>query len=224
MTLLKISIHFKQIWRHVILTKNQLRLVQPAGRKFVFPDGKVIQICLRNNKRLFFNLSLNIWLTNVNFRSTLMLYLAVVFDLKIYDFVSVDFTEEHCCCWSIQWSKKPGGKVLRNILDHSFWRKIMGVGIRRRVQYREFRVFKAVRNCRKWILAIVAHSCSACWRNIESSCFEKNLQAFIVFSSGFQWDRRGRWIAGKALCVNLLRSVGGTLIGPNCIERADSFV
>ncbi len=111
--------------------------------------------------------------------------------------------------------QKPGGKVLKNLLDGCFAGSLYVVNPKLdEVQgVRSFRDVKDVPETECAILAIAAKYCPAA---VEVLAKEKNTRAFIILSAGFSEENA----EGKALekqITEIVDSVGGALIGPNCI-------
>lgn len=110
---------------------------------------------------------------------------------------------------------KPGGKVLKNLLDGNFQGELYAVNPKAdRVQgvksYRDVSDLPAV-DCA--ILAIAAKYCPAA---VEILAREKHTKAFIILSAGFSEENE----EGKKLekqIIEIVDGVGGALIGPNCI-------
>ncbi|MGZ5245238.1 MAG: CoA-binding protein, partial [Bacteroidia bacterium] len=112
-------------------------------------------------------------------------------------------------------TSKPGGKVLQNILNHHFAGKLFGVNPKEK-QVQGIECFPDCESLPNVDMAIIAIAANQVEATLKTLAYEKNCKAFIVFSAGF--SETG--VAGKALeerCVEIINSVGGTLIGPNCI-------
>lgn len=110
---------------------------------------------------------------------------------------------------------KPGGKVLFNVLAHAFQGKVYGVNPRE-TEVQGIVCFPDCEALPLVDLAIIAVAASQVEATLETLAFRKNCKAFILFSAGF--SETGA--AGKALeerCAAIVNTVGGTLIGPNCI-------
>lgn len=111
--------------------------------------------------------------------------------------------------------QKPGGKVLKNLSDGNFKGGLYVVNPKMDVvqgikSYRDVKDLPQV-DCA--ILAIAAKFCPAA---VEMLVREKNTRAFIILSAGFSEENA----EGKLLeqqIVKTIDSVGGALIGPNCI-------
>lgn len=110
---------------------------------------------------------------------------------------------------------KPGGKVLKNILDHSFDGEIFGVNPKEKSVQGQA-CFHSCEEVPNVDLAIIAIAAQYVEETIRVLALKKNCKAFIVFSSGFgEIGDEGKAIERR--CVEIVESVGGTLIGPNCI-------
>lgn len=111
--------------------------------------------------------------------------------------------------------QKPGGKVLKNLLDGHFQGALYVVNpkmdaVQGVKSYRDVKDLPAV-DCA--VLAVAAKYCPAA---VEVLAKEKHTRAFIILSAGFSEENA----EGKALerrIVETVDSVGGALIGPNCI-------
>lgn len=110
---------------------------------------------------------------------------------------------------------KPGGKVVYNILAHHYPGQLYGVNPKER----EVQGVPCYPDCASLPdvdLAIIAVAAAHVVPALETLACQKNCKAFILFSAGF--SETGE--EGKALeqrCAAMVESVGGTLIGPNCI-------
>ncbi len=110
---------------------------------------------------------------------------------------------------------KPGGKILKNIIDGQFKGNLYVVNpnqdtVQGVKSYRDLNELPAAD------LAILAISSKYCLQVVEKLVKEKNTLAFIIISAGFSESGD----EGKKLekeIAELIRSSGGCLIGPNCI-------
>ena len=110
---------------------------------------------------------------------------------------------------------KPGGKVLKNILDHHYNGKLYPVNPKERL-VQNLPCYADTIDLPQVDLAIIAVAAIFVEETIRILAKEKACKAFIIFSAGF--GEAGD--EGKALeqrCVDLVNECGGTLIGPNCI-------
>jgi acyl-CoA synthetase (NDP forming) len=110
---------------------------------------------------------------------------------------------------------KPGGKILKNIIDGKFSGQLFVVNpkqdsVQGRKSYRDIKDMPPVD------LAILAIQAKYCLPVVEVLIKEKNTSAFIIISAGF--SEAGE--EGKKLEKEIARMIddaGGCLIGPNCI-------
>ena len=110
---------------------------------------------------------------------------------------------------------KPGGKVLKNIIDHGFSGKLFAVNPKEKI-VQGVECFSACENLPQVDLAIIAVSAQYVEANIRVLALQKGCKGFILFSAGFS-EIGDEGIALEKRCVEIINSVGGSLIGPNCI-------
>jgi len=110
---------------------------------------------------------------------------------------------------------KPGGKVLYNIINNQFSGKIFAVNPREK----EVQGIACYSDCSLLPdvdLAIIAISADKVEAAMSVLAFQKNCKAFILFSAGFsETGEEGKELEER--CRKIADSVGGCLIGPNCI-------
>lgn len=111
--------------------------------------------------------------------------------------------------------QKPGGKVLKNLIDGQFKGDLYVVNpkmdeVQGVASCRDVKDLPAV-DCA--ILAIAAKFCPA---TVETLVREKNTRAFIILSAGFSEENAAGKLLEKQI-VDIIDSVDGALIGPNCI-------
>ncbi len=111
--------------------------------------------------------------------------------------------------------QKPGGKILKNLLDHHFKGQLFAINPNEdRIQ--GIPSFASVEELPSVDLAILAIPARFC-HNIISSLIEKNdTKAFIIISAGFSETNE----TGKILEQEIVATVekhNACLIGPNCI-------
>jgi acetyltransferase len=111
---------------------------------------------------------------------------------------------------------KPGGKLLKNIVDGGFRGELFVLNPgREKVQ--GITSFKSAADLPEKIdLAILAIPAAACVKIAEELAQAKNTRAFIVISAGFSEDGPEGIQLEKAL-KKAVDDVNGALIGPNCI-------
>jgi acetate---CoA ligase (ADP-forming) len=109
---------------------------------------------------------------------------------------------------------KPGGKILRNLIDHGFAGPLYVVNPKQDA-------VQGIRSCRdlnelpQTDLAILAVAAAHCLAAVELLARQKGTRAFIVLSAGFsEKDEEG--VRLERQIVEVVDSVDGCLIGPNC--------
>jgi len=110
---------------------------------------------------------------------------------------------------------KPGGKVLKNLIDGRFPGNLIAVNPKQDIVQgvKSYRDIMLIPDTDLAILAIPAKLCVAA---VEILCREKQTRAFIILSAGFSEENA----EGKAIekqLVDIIDSYNGCLIGPNCI-------
>lgn len=111
--------------------------------------------------------------------------------------------------------QKPGGKVLKNLLDGRFAGNLYVVNPKAdEVQgVKSFRKAEDLPQVECAILAIAAKYCPAA---VEVLAHRKGTRAFIILSAGFS-EENAEGAAWEKQIVDTVNEVGGALIGPNCI-------
>lgn len=111
--------------------------------------------------------------------------------------------------------KKPGGKIVKNILDANFKGALSVVNLKEdKVQ--GVKCYSSISELPLTDLAILAIPAKYCLKAVEELAQHKQTKAFIIISAGFgEADEVGAQIEKKI--VALIESVNGCLIGPNCI-------
>jgi len=110
---------------------------------------------------------------------------------------------------------KPGGKILRNIIDGQFKGSLYVVNPNQDI-VQGVKSYRDLNELPTADLAILAISSKYCMQVVDKLVKEKNTKAFIIISAGFSESGE----EGKKLekeIAELIRSSGGCLIGPNCI-------
>ena len=110
---------------------------------------------------------------------------------------------------------KPGGKILKNIIDGNFAGDLFSVNpkhdwIQGKKSYRDIALIPPVD------LAILAIPSNYCYSVVEVLIMEKHTKAFIIISAGFSESGEEGRILEKNI-AELIENSGGCLIGPNCI-------
>ncbi len=111
--------------------------------------------------------------------------------------------------------RKPGGKIVKNLLDGGFKGDLYSVNPKDK-EIQGLPCFSSVNEIPKTDLAILAISAKHCLETVTVLAKEKNTKAFIIVSAGFaEAGEIGKKIENDI--VEVVNSVGGCLIGPNCI-------
>lgn len=111
-------------------------------------------------------------------------------------------------------TSKPGGKILKNILDGGFKGSLMVVNPKE-TEIQGITCYKNVEDLPKVDLAILAIAAKYCPHTVEVLASSKETKAFIILSAGFSEESA----EGKVLedqIVSTINRVDGVLIGPNC--------
>lgn len=111
--------------------------------------------------------------------------------------------------------KKPGGKVLKNIIDGGFAGKLLVVN-QKETSVQGLSCLSSVDDIDQVDLAIISIPAKFCSQVVHTLATSKGTRAFIILSAGFgeageqgkQWERE---------IVETVNSVNACLIGPNCI-------
>jgi len=111
--------------------------------------------------------------------------------------------------------KKPGGKIVKNILDGKYKGNLSVVNPKEK-EVQGVESFSSVNTIPKTDLAILAIAAKYCLETITILAKEKGTKAFIIISAGFsETNDLGSNLEEEI--VKVVNSVGGCLIGPNCI-------
>ncbi|MFA6402466.1 MAG: acetate--CoA ligase family protein [Salinivirgaceae bacterium] len=110
---------------------------------------------------------------------------------------------------------KPGGKVLKNLIDHHFKGSLYVVNPKMD-QVQGLPSFRDVKDLPETDLAILAIAATFCPATVELLINQKNTRAFIILSAGFsEENEEGAKLENQI--VDTINKVNGVLIGPNCI-------
>jgi acyl-CoA synthetase (NDP forming) len=110
---------------------------------------------------------------------------------------------------------KPGGKILKNIIDGGYQGEIYVVNPNHDIIQGK-KSFRDIKDLPEVDLAILAIQAKYCRDAVELLIREKNTGGFIIISAGFsEAGAEGRKLEQEI--ASLVDSSGGTLIGPNCI-------
>lgn len=110
---------------------------------------------------------------------------------------------------------KPGGKVLKNLLDNKFPGKLY-VTNPKETEIQGIKCYQDPADLPEVDLAILAIAAKYCPATVDLLANTKNTRAFIIFSAGFHEESEEGAQYEKQI-VDTINSVNGCLIGPNCI-------
>ena len=110
---------------------------------------------------------------------------------------------------------KPGGKVLKNILEGGFSENLFVINPKED-EVQGIKSFRNVGELQNVDLAILAIPAKFCPQTIDFLAKNKNTRAFIILSAGFSEESKEGAELEKQI-VEIVESVDGCLIGPNCI-------
>jgi acyl-CoA synthetase (NDP forming) len=110
---------------------------------------------------------------------------------------------------------KPGGKVLKNILEGKFSGSLYVVNPKQDI-VQGIKSFRDLNDIPRTDLAILAISARLCLPAVEILVKDKHTKAFIIISAGFsEAGEEGLKLENEI--VELIDKAGACLIGPNCI-------
>ena len=110
---------------------------------------------------------------------------------------------------------KPGGKVLKNIIDGTFNAELFAINPKE-TEVQGIKSFANPADLPQVDMAVLAIAAKYCLQTIEILAKEKQTRAFIILSAGFSEEsQEGAQLEKKI--VDVVNSVNGVLIGPNCI-------
>lgn len=110
---------------------------------------------------------------------------------------------------------KPGGKLLRNLIENNFPGKLYVVNPKESL-IQGIKSYPSVDDLPDTDLAVLAIPARLCPATADVLARKKGTRGFIIVSAGFsETDDEGRKLEEEV--VRIINSVGGTLIGPNCI-------
>ena len=109
----------------------------------------------------------------------------------------------------------PGGRVLKNLIDHQFKGELFGVNPKE-TSVQNINCFQHITEIPNVDVAIIAIAAKYTLETVKILCQEKQTKGFIVFSAGFkEKDAEGAKLEQQLVLE--INKVGGTLLGPNNI-------
>lgn len=112
-------------------------------------------------------------------------------------------------------TSKPGGKLLKNLIDNHFKGDLMVVNPGSE-QVQNTPTYSSVNELPHVELAVLAIPAKACLPAIEILARNKGTKGFIIISAGFSEEGEEGKMLEKQI-VKVIEENGGSLIGPNCI-------
>lgn len=116
--------------------------------------------------------------------------------------------------------QKPGGKVLKNLIDFGYKGKIYVVNPKLD-EVQGVKSYRDVQDLPQVDLAIMAIAAKFCPSAVDTLTKEKNTRAFIILSAGFH-EESEEGAKLEQQIVDSINAVNGSLIGPNCIGMMNS--
>ncbi len=112
-------------------------------------------------------------------------------------------------------TSKPGGKVLKNLIDNHFSGSLYVVNPKED-EIQGLKCFKSVDELPHCDLAILAIAAKYCPETVEKLARDKQTRAFIILSAGFH-EESPEGAALEKKIVSTVNQYNACLIGPNCI-------
>jgi acetate---CoA ligase (ADP-forming) len=110
---------------------------------------------------------------------------------------------------------KPGGKILKNIIDGKFKGNLYVVNPKQDI-VQGIKSFRELKEIPPTDLAILAIQAKYCLQAVEILVKDKKTKSFIIISAGFsEAGEEGR--KHEKEIADIINNAGGCLIGPNCI-------
>jgi len=110
---------------------------------------------------------------------------------------------------------KPGGKIVKNLLDNRFSGKLFAVNPREN-EVQGIPAINDLNNLPEIDLAVLAIPAQFCLQTVTALARKKNTKAFIIISAGFgETNEKGKELEAKI--ADVVENHDACLIGPNCI-------
>ncbi len=116
--------------------------------------------------------------------------------------------------------QKPGGKVLKNLIDNNFQCNLYVVNPKLDT-VQGVKSYREVSDLPQVDLAILAIAAKFCPQTVEILAKQKETRAFIILSAGFHEESKEGAKLEEQI-VETINATGGCLIGPNCIGVMNS--
>jgi acetyltransferase len=112
-------------------------------------------------------------------------------------------------------TRKPGGKILKNLIDGGFKGTIHIVNPKEDI-VQGIACFKSVDEVPETQMAILSIPAKSCVEAVDVLATRKNTKAFIIVSAGFSEESEEGALLEKKI-AEIITNNNGCLIGPNCI-------
>lgn len=112
-------------------------------------------------------------------------------------------------------TQKPGGKILKNLIDGGYTGIIHVVNPKEET-VQGIQCYKSAEDVPDSDMAILSIPAKSCVEAVDILANSKNTKAFIIVSAGFSEESHEGALLEKKI-ADIVKSVGGSLIGPNCI-------
>lgn len=112
-------------------------------------------------------------------------------------------------------TQKPGGKILKNLIDGDFKGEIYIVNPKEDI-VQGIPCYKDVNGIPDAEMAIISIPAKSCIETVNILARQKNTKAFIIVSAGFSEEGHEGAAIEKEI-TKIINETGGCLIGPNCI-------
>ncbi len=111
--------------------------------------------------------------------------------------------------------EKPGGKILKNLLDGNYKGKLFATNLKENV-VQGIKAYKHLNELPQVELAIIAIAAKFVAETVKILIQQKGTKAFVILSAGFsELNEEGKAMENEI--VSLINEAGASLIGPNCI-------
>jgi acyl-CoA synthetase (NDP forming) len=109
----------------------------------------------------------------------------------------------------------PGGKVLKNLIDHNFKGDLYVVNPKNDT-IQGLKCQNKVEDLPQVDFAVIAIAAKFCKQTVEVLAKDKGTRGFVILSAGFSEENEEGAKLEQEI-VEIIESVGGSLIGPNCV-------
>ena len=116
--------------------------------------------------------------------------------------------------------QKPGGKVLKNLIDNNYKGSLYVVNPKAEI-VQGISCSTSIESLPEVDLAIIAIAAKFCPHTVKVLAEQNNTRAFIILSAGFHEESEEGAKLEKEI-VDIVNSINGSLIGPNCIGVMNS--